>query len=67
MTEKGEMVYVAEARNVGSEPFNKSLDVKVEGVTIASQPLRLDAGTNQRVEIKYAFPRSGTFRVKCRY
>ena len=64
MTEKGEMVYVAEARNVGSEPFNKSLDVKVEGVTIASQPLRLDAGASQRVEIKYAFPRSGTFRVK---
>lgn len=60
----GVLRYVAQARNVGSEPFKGAISISVDGKVVASQLLELEAGAQREVLLTYVFPRSGTFRVK---
>lgn len=60
----GVLKYEADARNVGSEPFQGTLAVSVDGKVVVSQVLAIEPGVQREVVLEYAFPRAGTFRVK---
>lgn len=60
----GVLRFQASARNVGSDPFKGSVPLSVDGTVVQSQEVNLDPGMQRDLVMQYAFPRSGSFRVK---
>ncbi|MDB5110732.1 MAG: hypothetical protein JWR67_1846 [Mucilaginibacter sp.] len=64
VSKDGLLHYHAVATNAGSETYNGSITIDVEGKTVASEPVKLPPGSTGDVSMVYAFPASGTFLVK---
>lgn len=62
--DNGVFNYTATALNAGSEPYQSKFNITVDGIAVKSTPLHIGAGGQQQVTLQYAFPRSGTFKLK---
>jgi beta-glucosidase len=62
---RGTLQFSADAQNVGSEPFEGSLGLKVDGQAVGQkQALVFQPGERKRVSLSYLFPVGGLHRVQ---
>ena len=62
--EDGLLHYHATALNTGGENFKGDFTIQVDGQAAANQSLDLAPGAQAPINLTYAFPHSGRFRVK---
>ncbi|HTI07258.1 MAG TPA: glycoside hydrolase family 3 N-terminal domain-containing protein [Puia sp.] len=60
----GVLHYSALAQNAGSEPFQGKVRIEVDDKVVTETPVELQPGEQHTVQMEYAFPHSGAFRVK---
>lgn len=60
----GVLRYQAEAKNTGSETYKGDFNIRADRKIVTSQKLELAPGASQKLQLSYAFPHSGEFRVK---
>jgi len=64
VSDDGVLFYNAIAWNTGSKPYKGKIRILVDDTAVAETPVDLQPGEQHTVQMEYAFPRSGTFRVK---